>query len=101
MSCFLKIVRAPNITDIGNEVPLKEGENRIGRDASQCSLVLEGTKVSRSHCILVIDNGYMEIVDGQSANGVYVNSKKVSRAKLAAKDRLLIGEYLLELRVGK
>ena len=32
--------------------------------------------------------------------GVYVNGKKVDKAKLTSKDRVVIGEFTLEVAVG-
>ena len=97
----LKVISAPDPKMAGRKLPLKEGDNIIGRVAPVCDLHLEGSKVSKKHCnIRVLRNGTLSIEDLQSSNGVFVNGKQVSSMlNLKEKDRLVIGEFVLEVVV--
>ena len=58
---------------------------------------LSGTKVSKKHCVLNVRPGSIRIDDLKSSNGVFVNGKRVTSATLKEKDRLVIGDFVLEL----
>ncbi len=82
-------------------LPLPPGAYEIGRSA-HCQVILEGAKVSRLHARIVVDDRGVSIEDLGSSNGVFVNSKRISRGKAAVEpgDRLLVGDVELELTVG-
>lgn len=73
----------PSLTGIsgiykGAVISMKKGETlAIGRDASQCSLIIQAEQVSRKHCEVSFDEitGQYRVVD-YSANGTYINSTK-------------------------
>lgn len=75
--------KQPGITGIsgvfkGASIPLQRGEELvIGRDASQCSLIIEATPVSRKHCTISYDHltGQYRVTD-YSSNGTYINSTR-------------------------
>lgn len=68
----------------------------LGRDPS-CDLVLSDSKCSRRHAVLEAGPQGIAIRDSGSANGVYVNDKKVERAALKEGDLIRLGD--VELKV--
>lgn len=101
MPLQLKVISAPDPAMAGRKLKLKEGDNVIGRVAPVCDLHLDGVKVSKKHCIIKLQkNGAATIVDLNSSNGVFLNGKQVtSEATLSERDRLVIGEFVLEVVV--
>src|SRR3984893_3524165 len=53
-------------------VPLTDGEHVAGRDA-ECSLVIDGNTVSRSHARITVRSGTATVEDLASTNGTYVS----------------------------
>jgi hypothetical protein len=66
----------------------------LGRDPS-CDLVLNDVKCSRRHAVVEAGPDGIAIRDTGSANGVYVNGKKVERASLQPGDVVGIGDVTL------
>lgn len=76
----------------GRTFELRPGEILIGR-SSNCHLVLDDGLVSRRHAQIVIDDERALVEDFSSANGVFVNNKRVSGSEpLKAGDQLQIGK---------
>jgi hypothetical protein len=76
----------------GRTFELRPGEILIGR-SSNCHLVLDDGLVSRRHAQIVISDERAIVEDFNSANGVFVNSKRVSGSEqLKAGDQLQIGK---------
>jgi ABC-type multidrug transport system ATPase subunit len=69
----------------------------IGRDAGN-ALVLTDLLVSRRHAELRHGAAGIEIVDLGSANGTYVNGRRVSSARLSEGDAVGIGRHQLRLQ---
>lgn len=71
----------------------------IGR-SSACQLVLDDALVSRRHAELTVTAASVVVRDVGSANGVFVNEKRINEAQtLEPGDRLVIGKQELLLRV--
>jgi len=70
----------------------------VGR-APRADFVLDVALVSRLHCRLEAGDSAVDVVDLSSTNGIYVNGKRVKRARLTNGDRLRIGR--VELTVAK
>ena len=70
----------------------------VGR-APRADFIVDAALVSRLHCRLTATDRGLEVVDLKSTNGTFVNGKRVSKASLAAGDRLRIGR--IELRLIK
>ncbi len=76
----------------GRTFELRPGEVLIGR-SSNCHLVLDDGLVSRRHAQLVISEDRALVEDFGSANGVFVNGKRVAGSEpLKAGDQLQIGK---------
>ncbi len=99
MPFFLKILAAPDNKSVGVKIPLQEGQNVTGRVSPPCDVVLEGVKVSKRHCTFLVSKNSLSVTDTHSSNGVFVNGAKVSSTKLKERDRLVIGDYILEVTV--
>jgi hypothetical protein len=85
----------------GSELVRSEQFNReiikIGRLAS-AHLCLEDDKISRIHSIIeVAPDGAISIIDMGSAEGTFVNGKKVSRGALRTGDQITLGGLRIEL----
>ena len=100
MSFCLKVLLAPPDSErVGVKFDLEEGETPLGRISPPSKIVLKSPKVSKLHCIFKNQGGKLEVADQGSSNGIYVNGKKVIQSALKEKDRLVIGEYTLEVTV--
>lgn len=97
MPYFLKVLASPEKKLDGAKIELAEGETLIGRVSPPAQIKLDGVKVSKKHCVIALNGLELKISDLKSSNGLYVNGKRVETALLKEKDRLVIGEYVLEL----
>ena len=70
----------------------------IGRSPG-AEFIVEAALVSRLHCQLTATVDALEVKDLGSANGTFVNGKRVKAAELREGDRLSVGR--LELVVSK
>lgn len=81
----------------GGEFPLRmDREIIIGR-SSDLDMVLVEDMVSRRHAKIMTTNGEISIQDLGSTNGTFVNGEKISRARLAEGDRILVGTSIIKL----
>jgi hypothetical protein len=82
----------------GRTFELRPGEVLIGRSSS-CHLVRDDGLVSRRHAQLVIKNDRATVEDFGSANGVFVNGKRVAGSEpLKSGDELQIGKQTFVVR---
>jgi len=79
-----------------HEVELQGTLAVLGRDPS-CDLVLSDVKCSRRHAVLEAGPDGLAIRDTGSANGIFVNGRKVERAKLDEGDLVRLGEVVLRI----
>ena len=63
---------------------------RVGR-GKNCEVQLSDPAVSRSHAEISFEGGSWWVRDLQSANGTFLDGKKVERAPLASKSRITLG----------
>jgi S-DNA-T family DNA segregation ATPase FtsK/SpoIIIE len=73
----------------GKVFPIEKPQVLIGR--SEGDIVVEDSKVSRSHCVLEVHDLAALLVDLDSANGTFVNGKRVACSQL---------DHMSEFRVG-
>src|SRR5499427_2756396 len=79
-------------------LPLTDGEHIAGRDA-ECSLVIDGTTVSRHHARITVAHGAATIEDLDSTNGTHVNGTRISApTPLAPGDEFALGSEVLRIR---
>jgi len=80
-------------------LPLTDGEHIAGRDA-ECSLVIDGTTVSRRHARITVASGAATIEDLDSMNGTHVNGTRISApTRLVPGDEFALGSEVLRLRL--
>ncbi|HXY96907.1 MAG TPA: FHA domain-containing protein [Steroidobacteraceae bacterium] len=79
-------------------VPLADGEHIAGRDA-ECSLIVDGTTVSRRHARITVAHGTATIEDLDSTNGTFVNAARISApTRLVPGDEFALGSEVLRVR---
>jgi hypothetical protein len=85
--------------DSEHDVDLVEGRFSVGR-YSACNLVIEDLIASRKHASFVVENGRVFVEDHASANGVFVNGKRMREPskEIWKDDAVLIGRHLFFLR---
>ncbi len=69
-------------------------QTRIGRDPN-LEVVIENVGVSRHHATLSFDGHQARLQDQNSANGVFVNGRRVTATTLADGDVIQIGKFTL------
>ena len=80
-------------------LPLTDGEHVAGRDA-ECSLVIDGTTVSRRHARITVASGAVTIEDLDSMNGTHVNGTRISApTRLVPGDEFALGSEVLRFRL--
>ncbi len=83
----------------GQEIPVRGKKFFIGR-AEDCHLRPGSDLISRHHCVLLIEDGYIGVRDFGSKNGTYINDERVvGERELKAGDRLSVGPLRFEVRV--
>lgn len=82
----------------GDSILLLKPKLLIGRRSSSCDIILEYPNVSSHHCELQLINGYWQIRDLQSRNGVKVNGERVDSKFLAPGDEIAIAKHRFEIR---
>src|SRR5262249_12094693 len=68
----------------------------LGRDPG-CDLVISDPKCSRRHAVIGAVGPGLTIGDTGSANGVFVNGKRVERSSLEPDDFVRVGEVILKV----
>lgn len=80
------------------EIPLKSGVTVIGR-RPECDVRIPLGTVSRKHCRLVQKDEMLTVQDLGSANGTYINYKKVMEDVVRAGDILSVGNMTFTVQI--
>jgi hypothetical protein len=75
-------------------LPLEREVTHIGRGFT-ADLRLEDHRVSRTHAILVQRGATVRVLDDRSANGTFVNGRRIAESELQDGDVILIGPVVL------
>ena len=78
--------------------PLLSSGILIGRH-EDCALRIPLSEVSRKHTQVLIQRGAVLVKDLGSANGTYVNNKRINELKLNPGDRLVIGPVVFTVQI--
>jgi pSer/pThr/pTyr-binding forkhead associated (FHA) protein len=81
------------------DFPLGAERTLIGRK-NDCDIRIPLTEVSRHHTEFRVENDSIMVKDLGSANGTFVNNKRVTSCKLAPGDHVIIGPVVFTLQVG-
>lgn len=87
---------------IGEKIPVSGPKFIVGR-SEECQLRPRSDLISRHHCAIVVEDGYVAVRDFGSKNGTFVNGDRIrAEQELKNGDRLTIGqlEFLVELVVN-
>lgn len=97
MEVRLKVLVGANA---GKEVLVTGPKFLIGR-AEDCHLRPRSDLISRHHCVLVQEQGYLGLRDFGSKNGTLVNGERVvGEVELKAGDRIKLGPLEFEVAIG-
>jgi hypothetical protein len=81
-------------------IALDSKVTHVGRGGS-CEVRIEEHRVSRSHAIVVRHGRYARVLDNRSANGTYVNGRRVVATNLSNGDVITVGPVVMQyLEVG-
>lgn len=80
------------------DFPLGDGPVVLGR-RQDCDLRIPASNVSRQHCQILIQPKQVLVKDLGSANGTYVNGKRVAESKLTPGDRLIVGSVVFVVQI--
>ena len=80
--------------DQGRRFELNSPLTSIGRETSN-DIQLRDTEVSRQHAIVRLDDGEFSLVDLNSSNGCFINSRRIEQSKLQNGDRVQIGRSVM------
>jgi pSer/pThr/pTyr-binding forkhead associated (FHA) protein len=75
-------------------LPITQAITHIGRGFG-ATLQLEDPSVSRRHAIVLERRGTLRILDDRSANGTFVNGRRVAEAELRDGDTIQLGRVVL------
>ncbi|MCA8996809.1 MAG: FHA domain-containing protein [Planctomycetaceae bacterium] len=81
----------------GDAIPLLQSKILIGRRSS-CDIVLPFPNVSSQHCELELLNGYWQIRDLGSRNGIKINGERVDTKWLHPGDEVSIAKNHFEIQ---
>jgi predicted component of type VI protein secretion system len=80
------------------EIPLKPGITVVGR-RPECDVRIPISTVSRKHCRFVKKDEQFVIQDLGSANGTFLNSKRIMEEVINAGDQIAIGAFRFTVRI--
>ena len=83
-------------TGVQHEVEHQGHTLVVGRDPA-CDLVLNDAKCSRRHAIVEMGPSGLVVRDNGSANGEFVNGRKIERSPLIPGDIIRVGETVLKV----
>ena len=77
---------------LGKCYPIGEKGLVIGREPSQCEIVIPDSNVSRVHAWVTLEKNEAVVIDRGSTNGTFVNNSKVEKSKLKSGDVIQLGQ---------
>lgn len=72
----------------GHTIQLREATNVVGRQR-ECQVRIPSADVSRRHCVLTFEDGYLYVEDLGSTNGTFVNGERVVGKEVVQPDDML------------
>ena len=83
--------------EAGKTVTLSSGQTiALGR-LKGCDVLVDDEAASRRHCTITARENLCVVADLRSANGTFVNERRITSVELAKGDKLRIGSTVLEL----
>ena len=81
------------------EFPLDTGKTVIGR-REECDLRIPLPEISRRHAMMIVTDKAATLRDLGSANGTYVNNKRIHEEELSAGDHIVLGPVVFTVRIN-
>ena len=98
MDVTLRVTQGKNV---GQDVPIPGKKFLIGR-AEDCHLRAGSDLISRHHCVIIIEDGYLSVRDFGSKNGSYVNDERVvGECEMKHGDQLRVGPLEFTVQVSQ
>jgi HD-GYP domain-containing protein (c-di-GMP phosphodiesterase class II) len=83
--------------EVGRTVAVSSGQSiALGR-LKGCDVVVDDEAASRRHCTITARETACVVADLQSANGTFVNERRISTVELSKGDKIRIGSTVIEL----
>ena len=83
--------------EVGRTVALHTGQTiALGR-LKGCDLVVDDEAASRRHCTITAREDLCVVADLQSANGTFVNERRIATTEFGKGDKIRIGSTVIEL----
>ncbi len=82
----------------GPDLELSRARSLIGREET-CDVVIEDRSVSRRHAVIEHRGGDWVLVDQGSANGTFLDGRRVSEARLANGQELRVGTVAFQVQL--
>ena len=77
---------------------LEEGQTLTAGRTSQCDMQLDDPSVSRRHCAIeMLPTGLLHVTDLESANGTFVNERRIKDATAGPGDRIRLGAAVIDV----
>ena len=83
--------------EVGRTVALSTGKTLTLGRLKDCDIFVDDEAASRRHCTVTAREGACVVADLQSANGTFVNERRVATTELQKGDKIRIGSTVLEL----
>jgi pSer/pThr/pTyr-binding forkhead associated (FHA) protein len=84
----------------GTEIAVTGSKLFIGR-AEDCHIRPQSDLVSRHHCAILVEEGFISVRDFGSRNGTFVNNERITgERELKAGDRVKVGPLELEVQLA-
>ncbi len=83
--------------EAGRAIALSSGQTLTFGRLKSCDVQVDDEAVSRRHCTLQARDDVCVVADLQSANGTFVNERRISTENLNRTDKLRIGSTVFEL----
>ena len=80
------------------QFPLEPGKTIIGR-REECDLRIPLPEVSRQHAMVIVSDGAVTLRDLGSANGTYLNNKRIDEEDLSPGDHVVIGPVVFTVQI--
>jgi HD-GYP domain-containing protein (c-di-GMP phosphodiesterase class II)/pSer/pThr/pTyr-binding forkhead associated (FHA) protein len=82
--------------EVGRAIAVSTGQAITFGRLKSCDVQLDDESVSRRHCTLEANEDACTVSDMESANGTYVNDRRISTSAVGPGDKLRIGSTVLE-----
>lgn len=96
----LAVVHASNEGEAGKRYPVHEEDVTLGREEEGNTIVIASDQASRRHARIFVSGGSHVLVDLESTNGTFLNSKQMKEQTLRHGDVIRIGtavfKYVVE-----